>query len=48
LAHSGAAYKDVTKDPAAMEEMLAHSGGKRRVPVIVDDGQATVGYDGGS
>jgi len=31
-----------------MEEMLAHSGGQRRVPVIVAGGKVTVGFAGGS
>ncbi|EPR34451.1 hypothetical protein dsat_0099 [Alkalidesulfovibrio alkalitolerans DSM 16529] len=31
-----------------MEEMLAHSGGQRRVPVIVEGGKVTVGFAGGS
>lgn len=31
-----------------MEEMLAHSGGQRRVPVIVEHGKVTVGFAGGS
>lgn len=34
------------RDPARMAEMLAHSGGQRRVPVIVADGKAQVGYGG--
>jgi len=29
-----------------MDEMLRHSGGKRKVPVIVVDGKATVGCNG--
>ena len=29
-----------------MAEMLTHSGGARRVPVIVEQGKATVGYGG--
>jgi glutaredoxin 3 len=36
----------VKQEPAKLEEMLGHSGGERRVPVIVEDGQATVGYGG--
>lgn len=31
----GAAFIDVLADPARLEEMLALSGGVRRVPVIV-------------
>lgn len=29
-----------------MEEMLQYSGGLRKVPVIVEDGTVTIGYDG--
>jgi glutaredoxin 3 len=36
----------VKKDPAKMNEMLAFSGGQRRVPVVVEDGMATIGYGG--
>jgi len=28
--------------------MLEHSNGTRKVPVIVEKGQVTIGYDGGS
>jgi len=41
-----AVYYDVKKDPSRLEEMLARSGGQRRVPVVVEDGKATVGYGG--
>lgn len=39
-------YRDVLEDPGAMREMLAHSGGSREVPVIVEDGKVTIGYGG--
>ena len=39
-------YVNVKRDPAAMERMLARSGGQRRVPVIVDDGKVTIGFGG--
>jgi hypothetical protein len=29
-----------------MEEMLKHSGGVRKVPVILEGGKATIGYGG--
>jgi hypothetical protein len=29
-----------------MDEMLRYSNGQRRVPVIVEDGEVTVGYGG--
>jgi len=28
--------------------MLKHSGGSRKVPVIVDQGNVTIGFEGGS
>jgi glutaredoxin 3 len=36
----------VKKSSAALDEMLAHSGGRRNVPVIVDEGRVTLGYGG--
>lgn len=33
-------------DPAKLEEMLAYSGGKRTVPVIVEGDKVTVGFLG--
>jgi glutaredoxin len=36
----------VKKDEAGLEEMLRLSGGRREVPVVVDDGRVTVGYGG--
>jgi glutaredoxin len=41
----GAVYLNVTKDPQAMARMVELSKG-RRVPVIVEDGNVTVGYGG--
>jgi hypothetical protein len=29
-----------------LKEMLGFSGGARKVPVIVEDGKATIGYGG--
>jgi glutaredoxin len=37
---------NVQKDPAGMNEMLKHSGGSRKVPVIVDGEKVTIGYGG--
>jgi glutaredoxin 3 len=37
---------NVKKDPAGLARMLEHSGGQRRVPVIVQDGRVTIGYGG--
>ncbi len=34
------------KSAAQLTEMLEHSKGARRVPVIVEDGKVTVGYGG--
>jgi glutaredoxin len=40
-------YINVKKDPAALERMLTFSGGKRRVPVIVEsDDKVTIGFGG--
>jgi hypothetical protein len=34
------------KDPQQLEIMLEHSDGKRKVPVIVEEGLVTVGFKG--
>lgn len=40
-------YINVREDPDRLPEMLAHSGGRRAVPVIVTgDGKVTIGYGG--
>jgi glutaredoxin 3 len=39
-------YIDVKLDGKKLEEMLEYSGGQRKVPVIVEEGKATVGYGG--
>jgi glutaredoxin len=39
---------DVLQDKAGMADMLKHSAGQRRVPVIVAGGKVSVGFDGGS
>jgi hypothetical protein len=36
----------VKQSPAELESMLAHSGGRRDVPVIVDEGTVTIGFGG--
>lgn len=41
-------FVDVLKDKAGMTEMLKHSQNQRRVPVILADGQVTIGFDGGT
>ena len=40
-------YVDVKKDPAGMAEMLQLSKGERRVPIVVEQGVVTIGWDGG-
>lgn len=37
---------NVRKDDWRLPEMLDWSGGRRAVPVIVEDGQATIGFGG--
>ncbi len=39
-------YHDVLSDREQMQEMLVLSKGDRKVPVIVDGGRVTVGYQG--
>lgn len=39
-------YYDVKADKTRMDEMLKYSGGDRRVPVIVEGDNITVGYGG--
>jgi glutaredoxin 3 len=42
----GAVFIDVNEDPAGLREMLALSGGRRQVPVIVEGERVTVGFLG--
>ncbi len=39
-------YINVKKDPPGLQRMLEYSQGKRRVPVIVEGGQVTIGFGG--
>lgn len=39
-------YVNVRRDAAGLARMLELSGGQRRVPVIVEAGQVTIGYGG--
>lgn len=39
-------YKDVVDEPRSLEEMLKHTPGSRRVPVLVEAGQVTIGFGG--
>jgi glutaredoxin len=36
----------VKKSAPDLEEMLRHSKGGRRVPVVVEDGRVTIGHEG--
>lgn len=47
-AYPDAKFVDVLMNSADLEEMLKWSDGVRRVPVIVEDGKATVGFNRGS
>ena len=42
----GYSEHDVKADPAALREMLNLNGNRRQVPTIVQDGRATVGFNG--
>lgn len=39
-------YINVRAEPGRLAEMLRYSGGRRAVPVIVEDGKVTIGYGG--
>ncbi len=39
-------YRNVVKTPELLPEMLKFSGGKRAVPVMVEQGKVTIGYGG--
>lgn len=39
-------YRDVLEDRQALEEMLRHSQGVRKVPVLVEAGQVSLGFGG--
>ena len=41
-------YINVVKDRAELNRMLVFSKGVREVPVIVENGQVTIGWNGGS
>ncbi len=38
--------KNVHANKAWLDELLQHSGGERKVPVIVDAGKVTIGFNG--
>lgn len=39
-------YFNAQADPARLRELLAYSKGQRKVPIIVEDGQVTIGFGG--
>jgi glutaredoxin 3 len=39
-------YHNVKKKPAELERMLVLSGGRREVPVILENGNVTIGFGG--
>ena len=43
---SKASYIDITSDNNQLAQMLDLTGGKRQVPVILENGKVTIGYGG--
>ncbi len=43
-----AVYYDVKMDAAKLDEMLKFSQGARKVPVIVEGDNVSIGYEGGA
>ncbi len=41
-------YYDVRQDADKMDSMLKYSDGTRKVPVIVDQDNVTIGFNGGT
>jgi len=39
-------YRNVKKSAPDLDEMLRHSKGQRKVPVIVEDATVSIGYGG--
>ncbi len=39
-------YRDVKENPQYLEEMLRLSQGVRKVPVLVEGGQVSIGFGG--
>lgn len=39
-------FIDVRGNPTEMDRMLGYSNGRRQVPVIVEDGNVTIGFGG--
>ncbi|MHC1700881.1 MAG: UXX-star selenoprotein family 1 [Humidesulfovibrio sp.] len=44
----GAVFLDVIADPFLLEEMLRLTGGVRRIPIIVKDGEVEIGFKRGA
>ena len=42
----GVEYIDVLSDAGKLDIMLKYSDGKRKVPIIVDRGEVTIGFNG--
>jgi len=47
-AHPEARFVDIQASEANLEEMLRISDGQRRIPVVVENGKACVGFRRGS
>ncbi len=41
-------YKNIGSDPSALQEMQRYAPGQTRVPIIVENGRVTIGYQGGT
>jgi len=39
-------YIDVLSDAAKLDTMLKYSNGRRKVPIIVEKGKVTIGFNG--
>jgi len=46
MAGKQVSYKNVVQDPKQLEVMLEFTNGIRKVPVIVEGDQITVGFNG--
>jgi glutaredoxin 3 len=46
VAYPDHVYHNVRSDRGRLQEMLAHSGGRRQVSVIVASGRVSLGYGG--
>jgi len=40
-------FVDVNRDAAGLKRMLEYSKGERNIPLIVEGGKVTVGFEGG-